>query len=128
MLPAIVALSFHNGAIIGHLVGRFSDEVRLRPDSSRGLNLYGFEIVPCVYGQFLAFLFYRWKVIMRETAILGILGIATLGFFVDSAMADIRLDQAMFLIAVTAAFNIGIDILSRRIRSHLRLNSQAGRA
>ena len=71
---------------------------------------------------------YRWEVIMRETAILGILGIATLGFFVNSAMADIRLDQAMFLIAVTAAFNIGIDILSRRIRSHLRLNSQAGRA
>ena len=50
MLPAIVALSLHNGAIIGHLVGRFSDEVRLRPDSSRGLNLYGFEIVPRVYG------------------------------------------------------------------------------
>ena len=71
---------------------------------------------------------YSWEVIMRETAILGILGIATLGFFVDSAMADIRLDQGMFLIAVTAAFNIGIDILSRRIRSHLRLNSQAGRA
>ncbi|MCZ6849878.1 MAG: ABC transporter permease [Alphaproteobacteria bacterium] len=128
MLPAIVALSLHNGAIIGHLVGRFSDEVRLRPDSPRGLNLYGFEIVPRVYGQFLAFLFYRWEVIMRETAILGILGIATLGFFIDSALADIRLDRAMFLIAVTAAFNMGIDILSRRIRRRLRLRSQAGRA
>ncbi len=110
MLPAIVALSLHNGAIIGHLIGRVSDEVRLRPDSPRGLNLYGFEIVPRVYGQFLAFLFYRWEVIMRETAILGILGIATLGFFVDSALADIRLDRAMFLIAVTAALNIWVSI------------------
>jgi phosphonate transport system permease protein len=128
MLPAIVALSLHNGAIIAHLVGRFSDEVRLRPDSPRGINLYGFEIVPRVYGQVLAFLFYRWEVIMRETAILGILGIATLGFFIDSALADIRLDRAMFLIAVTAAFNMGIDILSRRIRSRLRLSTQAGRA
>jgi phosphonate transport system permease protein len=128
LLPAIVALSLHNGAIIAHLVGRFSDEVRLRPDCSHGLNLYGFEIVPRVYGQFLAFLFYRWEVIMRETAILGILGIATLGFFIDSALADIRLDRAMFLIAVTAAFNMGIDILSRRIRSRLRLSTQAGRA
>ena len=128
MLPAIVALSLHNGAIIAHLVGRFSDEVRLRPDSPRGINLYGFEIVPRVYGQFLAFLFYRWEVIMRETAILGILGIATLGFFIDSALADIRLDRAMFLIAVTAAFNMGIDILSRRIRRRLRLSTQAGRA
>jgi phosphonate transport system permease protein len=38
-----------------------------------------------VYGQFLALLFYRWEVILRETAILGILGIQTLGFYVDSA-------------------------------------------
>ncbi len=125
MLPAIVALSLHNGAIIGHLMGRFSDEVRLRPDSPSGLNLYGFEILPRVYGQFLAFLFYRWEVIMRETAILGILGIATLGFFIDSALADIRLDRAMFLIAVTAAFNMGIDSLSHRIRSRLRLSTRA---
>jgi phosphonate transport system permease protein len=125
LLPAIVALSLHNGAIIAHLIGRFSNEVRLRPDSSRGFNLYGFEIVPRIYGQFLAFLFYRWEVIMRETAILGILGIATLGFFIDSALADIRLDRAMFLIVITAILNMGIDTLSRRIRSHLRLSSRA---
>ncbi|MBT7897317.1 MAG: ABC transporter permease [Rhodospirillales bacterium] len=128
MLPAIVALSLHNGAIIGHLVGRFSDEVQTRPDSPKGFNLYGYEILPRVYGQFLAFLFYRWEVIMRETAIMGILGIATLGFFIDSALSDIRLDRAMFLIAVTAIFNIGIDAVSRRIRRNLRLSTQAGRA
>lgn len=128
MLPAIVALALHNGAIIGHLVGRFSDEVRLRPDGPRGLNLYGYEILPRVYGQFLAFLFYRWEVIMRETAILGILGIATLGFFVDSALADIRLDRAIFLIAVMVVFNVAVDGLSRHIRSRLRLSTQAGQA
>lgn len=124
MLPAIIALSLHNGAIIGHLIGRYSNEVRLRPDSARGLNLYGYEIVPRVYGQFLAFLFYRWEVIMRETAILGILGIATLGFYVDSALADIRLDRAVFLILITALLNIGIDTLSRFIRSKLRLSAK----
>ena len=124
MLPAIVALSLHNSAIIGHLIGRYSNSLPLRPDSPRGLNLYGFEVLPRVYGQFLAFLFYRWEVIMRETAILGILGIATLGFFVDSAMADIRLDRAMLLILITALLNIFIDSLSRYFRSRLRLNQQ----
>ncbi len=122
MLPAVIALSLHNGAIIGHLMGRFSNEVKLRPDHVTGLNLYGYEIIPRVYGQFLAFLFYRWEVIMRETAILGILGIATLGFYVDSAMADIRLDRALFLILITALLNVGIDSLSRAIRKRLRLN------
>jgi phosphonate transport system permease protein len=124
MLPAIVALSLHNGAIIAHLIGRYSQSLVLRADSPKGFNLYGYEILPRVYGQFLAFLFYRWEVIMRETAILGILGIATLGFFIDSAMADIRLDRAILLILITAILNIFIDSLSRYFRSHLRLSQQ----
>lgn len=122
MLPAIVALALHNGAIIGHLLGRYSDEIGLRPDSSTGVNRYAFEIVPRMYGQFLAYLFYRWEIIMRETAILGILGIATLGFYIDSAIADIRLDRAMLLIVITAALNLGIDSLSRLIRARLKLS------
>ena len=59
----------------------------------------------------------------HETAILGILGIATLGFYVDSALADIRLDRALFFIVITASLNIGIDSLSRYIRNRLRLIS-----
>jgi phosphonate transport system permease protein len=71
----------------------------------------------------LAFLFYRWEVILRETAILGILGIATLGFYVDSAFADIRFDRALFLILVTALLNICVDTVSRMIRARLRLRT-----
>jgi len=123
MLPAIVALALHNGAIIAHLIGRYSDQILLRQDAAFGLNRYSYEIVPRVYGQFLAFLFYRWEVIFRETAILGILGIATLGFYIDSAIQDIRLDRAMLLILITALINLLIDGVSRRIRSGLRLSS-----
>jgi phosphonate transport system permease protein len=52
------------------------------------------------------------------------LGIATLGFYIDSAIADIRLDRAMFLILITALLNVGIDSLSRRIRARLRLSTR----
>lgn len=122
---AVVALALHNGAIIGHLIGRQSNLIVLRPDAPRGLDRYGFEILPRVYGQFLAFLFYRWEVIMRETAILGILGIQTLGFYVDSAIADIRTDRMIFLIGVTALLNIGVDAFSRNLRARLRLTTHA---
>jgi len=124
MLPAIVALALHNGAIIGHLLGRYSDEIGLRPDSASGVNRYAFEIVPRLYGQFLAYLFYRWEIIMRETAILGILGIATLGFYIDSALADIRLDRVMLLLLITAMLNLVIDGLSRYIRARLKLSTR----
>lgn len=123
MLPAIVALSLHNGAIIGHLIGRFTETLKLRRDAVSGVNRYFWEIVPRIYRPLLALLFYRWEVIMRETAILGMLGIATLGFYIDSAFADLRFDRAMLLILVTAMLNICIDIISRAIRSHLRLQT-----
>jgi len=124
MLPAIVALALHNAAIIAHLIGRYTDEITLRPDAPRPrLIRYGYEILPRVYNQFLAFLFYRWEVILRETAILGILGIHTLGFYVDSAIQDIRLDRMLALLLATALLNIAVDSASRRIRARLRLRT-----
>jgi len=123
MLPAVVALSLHNGAIIAYLIGRYSNALNIHQNTLRGLNLYFFEIIPNIYAQFLAFLFYRWEIIMRETAILGILGIATLGFYIDSAIADIRLDKAMVLIAITALLNVTVDMLARFLRTRLRLKT-----
>ena len=123
MLPAIIALTLHNSAIIGHLIGRFTENMRLRADAPRGLNLYVYEALPRIYRQLSAFLFYRWEVIIRETAILGILGISTLGFYIDSAFANIRHDRAIVLIVITAILNICIDALSRAIRSKLRLQT-----
>lgn len=126
MLPAIVALALHNGAIIGHLSGRFTETMRLRADAPRGIDRYAFEVLPRLYRQTLALLFYRWEVILRETAILGMLGIATLGFYIDSAFADIRHDRAFALIAVTALLNLAVDAASRAIRRRLRLQTRLG--
>jgi phosphonate transport system permease protein len=123
MLPAIIALSFHNGAIVGHLIGRFTETIKLRPDAVQGINRYAYEVVPRIYRPMLALLFYRWEVILRETAILGMLGIATLGFYVDSAFATLRFDRAMLLILVTALLNICVDATARAIRSRLRLQT-----
>ncbi len=123
MLPAIIALAMHNGAIIGHLIGRYSNEITLRIDTVKGGNRYFYELLPRLYGQFLAFLFYRWEIILRESAILGILGIATLGFYIDSAIQDLRLDKAIILIVITALLNVVVDSISRRLRSRLRLKT-----
>lgn len=123
MLPAIIALTLHNGAIIGHLIGRYSTEVELRLDASKGFNRYFYELLPRLYGQFLAFLFYRWEIILRESAILGILGIATLGFYIDSSIQDLHFDKAMILIVITALLNVLVDTLSRYLRAKLRLRT-----
>ncbi len=124
MLPAIIALALHNGAIIGHLIGQASDGILLRVDACFGLNRYLFEVLPRIYRQFLAFTLYRWEVILRETAILGILGIQTLGFYIDSAFEELRFDRALLLILVTAFLNMLVDSSARWLR--LRLNLSDG--
>ncbi len=124
MLPAVIALTLHNGGIIALLIGRTADRLPLRQNAPSGVNLYSYEIVPRVYGQFLAYLFYRWEIIMRETAVLGILGVYTLGFYVDSAISEIRLDRAMILLLITALLNMCIDTISRRLRRKLHFNKQ----
>ena len=58
---------------------------------------------------------------MRESAILGILGVATLGFFIDSAIADFRLDKMFLLLIVTALLNISIDLISNKTRKYLKV-------
>jgi phosphonate transport system permease protein len=123
MLPAIIALSLHNGAIIAHLLGQSTRTMTLRQDAPKGMNLYFYEVTPRLYRPFLAFLFYRWEVILRESAILGILGIHTLGFYVDSAFEELRFDRAFFLILICALLNMLVDAISRLIRSKLRLTA-----
>jgi phosphonate transport system permease protein len=123
MLPAIIALSLHNGGIVGYLMGRHSDALDYRPDAPRGLNLYAYETVPRLYGQFLAYMLYRWEIIVRESAIFGILGVATLGYYVDAAISELRFDVAFVLIVVVVLLSAAIDALSRRLRRALRIDA-----
>ena len=121
MLPAILALSLHNGAIIGHLVGRQAAALvpGLRADAPRGLTLWAWELVPRLFGPFLALCLYRWEIILRETAVMGLLGVMTLGFFIDSAVAELRLDRALVLLICAGLLTAAVDSLSRAVRRRI---------
>lgn len=123
MLPAILALGLHNGAIIAHLLARQGAALPLRPDAPRGLTLWGWEIAPRLFGGFVALCLYRWEIMVRESAILGILGIATLGFYLDDAIAELRLDRAVPILIATGLATVSIDALSRRLRAGLGAGS-----
>jgi len=119
MLPAIFALSVHNGAVVGYLL---ADTLEYRPDAPCGLNLYFYEAVPRLYGQFLAYALYRWEIILRESAIFGMLGITTLGFYIDGAISELRMDVALVLIFATALLSMAVDAFSRWLRGLLRID------
>jgi phosphonate transport system permease protein len=123
MLPAIIALSLHNAGIVGYLMGRHADLMEYRPDAPKGLNLYAYETVPRLYGQFLAYMLYRWEIIVRESAIFGILGVATLGYYVDAAISELRFDVAVVHIIAVVLLSMGIDAMSVRLRRAMRINA-----
>jgi len=140
MLPAVLALAIHNGGLIAFLLAELANNLTLRVDApiqrhgfykgkvfnGQAVSLYLYEVLPRIYSSFLAFLFYRWEVIMRETAILGILGVTTLGFYIDSAFEDMRYDRAMFYIVITALLCIGVDLMSRFLRKKLNVKPSLG--
>ena len=117
MLPAVLALGLHNGAIIGHLLGRQAAGLSLRPDAPRGVTLWAWEYVPRLFGNFVALVLYRWEIILRETAIMGFLGVATLGFYLDSAIGELRMDRAMVILIATGLLTVAVDALSQRLRA-----------
>ncbi|MFC0266680.1 PhnE/PtxC family ABC transporter permease [Kushneria aurantia] len=116
MLPAWLALALHNGALIAFLVARHADSLTPGMPGLRGLDLYSYELLPGVYPGLLALLFYRAEVIMRETALLGMLGVATLGFHIDSSFAWLQFDYAVALLTLTALLNVAVDAVLRRLR------------
>lgn len=119
MLPAIIALMLHNAGIIAFLLARAADRLPRRADAPSGLDDYFWNTLPRLFAPYLAYLFYRWEIILRESAVVGMLGIYTLGFHIDSALSELRLDRLLPLLLATVLLNVFVDGASRRLRAHL---------
>lgn len=115
MLPAIAALALHNGALIAYLVVRQEEILKPSATYQWRADHFAFEILPRIYPNLMSLLFYRFEVILRETAIFGVLGVATLGFYIDSAFAEIRYSNALYLLIITALMNVIVDHIARRL-------------
>lgn len=113
MAPALIALAIHNGAILAFLLGRQLDTLPRSPLHKSPANAWAYEWTPGLYPSFLSLLLYRAETIVRESAIIGIIGIPTLGFYIDSAFEDLAFSKAVFLIGLTALLTILVDTLSR---------------
>jgi phosphonate transport system permease protein len=123
MLPAIIALAIHNGCVIAYLTVKQSNTIAPQQMQMSKLNQFNYHVMPDIYPNMMALIFYRFEIIVRETAVFGILGIMTLGFYIDSNFSEIRYSNALVLIMFTALLNVAIDILSRRLLK-LPQNSQ----
>jgi phosphonate transport system permease protein len=119
MLPALIALALHNGALLAFLLSKELDNIDSTDHETRGVNGWCYFWLPRVFGPFLSLLLYRTEHILRESAIVGIIGITTLGFYIDSGFEDLHFDTAFLFIMITALLTLLTDSLSRRAQRYI---------
>jgi phosphonate transport system permease protein len=124
--PAVLALGLHNLGILGKLGAEVVENTEGSGLSAlRGLGASRLQIslaglFPLAYSRFLLFFFYRWETCVREATVLGMLGIVSLGYWIQDARARNHYDEMFFLVLLGAFLVLAGDLLSAFAREMVR--------
>jgi len=125
--PAVLALALHNFGILGRLGSEVVENADLtaaahtRGAGGRRTQIATMVLFPQTLSRMLLYLFYRWESCVRESVILGMLGIATLGFVIQTdALPRQRYDEMVLYLLLGALLVIAGDIVSALVRRWVR--------
>ncbi len=124
--PAILALAIHNGGILGRLGAETIEN--LEPGPLRSLSAIGAPrrailatgVFPLALGRYLLFFFYRFETCVREATVLGMLGVVSLGYWIQDARAKQYYDEMLLFVALGALIVLVADLVSALARRHVR--------
>ncbi len=120
--PAVLALAIHNSGILGKLGAETIEN--LDPRTLRVLREHGASraqvavaaILPLSLSRFLLYFFYRFETCVREATVLGMLGVASLGYWIQDSRTRQFYDEMLFFVALGAAIVLGADLVSMLAR------------
>ena len=118
MIPAILALAFHNAGIVSHL--SLKDIERMDFSGFLGkkkIENFLYIIIPKAISKITIYSTFRWEFYMREASILGFLGIKTLGFFADSAYHENKYDDLVLILFIMANLNLVVSKIGLKVQS-----------
>ncbi len=124
--PAVLALAIHNAGILGRLGAETIENLPPSPmaamrasgASRRQITLAA--LFPLALSRFLLLFFYRFETCVRESTVLGMLGVLSLGYWVSEARARLRYDELLFLVALGALLVMLADVVSQLARRFVR--------
>ena len=121
--PAVLALAVHNVGILGRLGAEVVDDLDHGPGrQARAAGASRAQIAWCVAlpqatPRWLVFVFYRLESCIRESVVLGMLGVGTLGYLIQNdARAKLRYDEMLLYLALGLILVLGGDRVSRAVR------------
>jgi len=124
--PAVLALAIHNAGILGRLGADTLENVERGPLTSlRSLGasrsqLAALAAMPLALPRYLLFAFYRFESCIREATVLGMVGVVSLGYWINDARARQRYDEMLLLIFLGALLVLLADVLSLVARRWVR--------
>ncbi len=126
---AIVALAIHNAGILGRLGAESIENIPVEaPRSLRSLGAGRIRIAAWVFfpellPRLLLYFFYRWETCVRESTVLGLLGIVSLGYWIDDARTRGQMDVLVYFVVLGVIIVIVGDAISSLARELLRRTS-----
>lgn len=124
--PLVLALALHNMGILGRLGAEAIENTpRSLPAERRAAGLSRTQIVatqilPSLLPRLLVYFFYRWETCLRDATVLGMLGFASLGFFIVDSRARQHYDEMMVFVVLAVALILAGDFVSWLVRRTLR--------
>ncbi len=117
-----IALAIHNFGVIGRL-GADSIEsldrapvVAIESTGATSAQRYVIGVLPLVSRQLLTFLFYRWEVIIRTTAVVGFVAASGIGYQMRLDLNLFRYDEVGRLLIAYVVIVWMVDLLSTLVR------------
>ena len=124
--PVVLALALHNAGILSKLTAEVVENLPPSPLAAlRGLGASRSRVAvvglfPLTLPRFLLFFFYRWETCVREATVLGLLGIASLGYWIVDTRARQHYDEMFFFVLVGAGLVLVGDLVSSALRELVR--------
>ncbi len=124
--PAVLALAIHNAGILGKLDAETVENLDPRPLTAwRGLGGSRAQVawlaaLPMASNRFLLYFFYRFETCVREATVLGMLGVVSLGYWIQDSRAKQFYDEMVVFVALGAVLVLLADVASALMRRALR--------
>lgn len=124
--PGAIALGLYNLGVLGRLQAEVVENVDDRP--ARALSAAGahpfdsfaFATVPAVAGRFAALGLYRWEVAVRETVMVGVVGVAGLGRRLAEQTTSFDYAGITSTLLALLVLTVLVDLISSAIRRTIR--------
>lgn len=130
-LAGMVALAIPFSGTLGKVFSELIDEESRRPAAAlqaighRPAQVFLVGILPTAWPNLITYSFYRFECALRSSAVLGFVGIETIGLYIELSHEEFYYREVWTYLYLLLALIVIVDFWGARIRTHLHGDSAA---